>query len=212
MKHMDMLGQPCPIPVIQARRAMQAGEDRVTVDVDNEVAVQNLEKMAQGEGYRFAWEGLGEGRFRVELHKNGMQGDQSPKSAIEGTAQLTEFEAVNAYCGPRPGMTVLIGQDHLGEGAEELGRMLIKGFLFSLTELPIPPRQVIFLNGGAHLTTEGANTVPDLRTLEQKGTEIYTCGTCANFFGIKEKLAVGTITDMMNIVRMLAEAADVVSI
>jgi hypothetical protein len=68
------------------------------------------------------------------------------------------------------------------------------------------------LNGGAHLTTKGANTVDDLITLEKKGTEVYTCGTCANFYKLTEALAVGSITDMMNITNKLANASSVITI
>ncbi|MDR0663313.1 MAG: DsrE family protein, partial [Spirochaetaceae bacterium] len=75
-----------------------------------------------------------------------------------------------------------------------------------------PPSAVIFLNGGAHLTTKGANTVDDLITLEKKGTEVYTCGTCANFYKLTEALAVGSITDMMNITNKLANASSVITI
>jgi hypothetical protein len=75
-----------------------------------------------------------------------------------------------------------------------------------------PPEAVIFLNGGARLTTEGASPVSDLKALEEKGTGIYTCGTCANFYKLTEHLAVGSIVDMMNIVTRLSKASSVITI
>lgn len=206
MKQLDMMGQPCPIPVIQARKALAAGEDVVAVTVDNEAAVQNLQKMAQGEGYDFSLEQADKRRLVVTLRSGGLR-QEGAVPVPEDAAAVAEF-----FCGDTSSLTLLITRERLGDGAEELGAMLMKGFVFALTELPQPPKAVVFLNGGARLTSQGAATVPDLQTLAQKGTQIYTCGTCVNFFGIKEKLAVGEITDMMNIVRMMAEPGRAVTL
>ena len=110
------------------------------------------------------------------------------------------------------GAPVLIARDALGSGSEELGKLLIKGFIFSLTELDPPPREVIFINGGARLTSEGANTLQDLLTLVEKGTRVYTCGTCLNYYGITDRLAVGEVVDMMRIAQTLNGAARLISL
>jgi selenium metabolism protein YedF len=200
MKTLDMLGQPCPIPVVKAKEVL-AGQDAagVVVVVDNMVAVQNLEKMAKGTGCGFSYVEEG-ASYRVTIVKSANAKidapDCVPNDAGEG----------------KRGPVVLITSDSMGRGAEELGRLLIKGFIFSLTQLNPLPEAVIFLNGGARLTTDGANTVPDLKTLEEKGTGIYTCGTCANYYKLTEALAVGSIVDMMNIVNRLAKASAVITI
>ncbi len=195
MRELDMLGQPCPIPVVNAKRALEE-TNRVRVLVDNEIAVENLQKMAFQLGYRFSSEALGEKKFLAYIARTG-----------EAKAEFPEPIAVEA-----DGATVLIARETMGAGAEELGTLLIKGFIFALTELDPPPRAVIFLNGGARLTSEGANTVRDIAALEKKGTRIYTCGTCLNYYGIKDRLAVGEVTDMMNIARMLNDARKVISL
>ena len=100
----------------------------------------------------------------------------------------------------------------MGEGAEELGKILIKGFIYSLTELSTPPKFLIFLNSGAYLTSDGANTIEDLEKLEKMGTEILTCGTCINYYGLKDKPAVGTITNMYGITERMASAGNVINI
>jgi selenium metabolism protein YedF len=110
------------------------------------------------------------------------------------------------------GLAVVVSRDTMGEGAEELGKILIKGFIYSLSELPTPPSCVIFLNSGARLTTEGANTVEDLKKLGEKGAEVLTCGTCVNYYGLQGKLAVGAITDMYGITERIAAAAKVMNI
>ena len=72
----------------------------------------------------------------------------------------------------------------------------MKGFLFALGQLPQPPKTLLFYNGGAHLTCEGSASLEDLRALAEKGTEILTCGTCLNYYGLTEKLRVGEVTNM----------------
>ena len=86
----------------------------------------------------------------------------------------------------------------------------MKGFLFALGQLPQPPRTILFYNGGAHLTCEGSASLEDLRALAAKGTEILTCGTCLNYYGLAEKLAVGGVTNMSAIVEKLANAGKVI--
>ena len=100
----------------------------------------------------------------------------------------------------------------MGEGAEELGKILIKGFIYSLTELPTPPKFVIFFNSGAYLTSAESNTVDELKKLAEKGTEILTCGTCINYYKLQDKLAVGAITDMYGITERMASAGSIINI
>jgi selenium metabolism protein YedF len=202
-----MRGQPCPIPVVKAREVLaQRDAEGVAVVVDNFVAVQNLEKMAKGTGCGFSYADEGGGLYRVSVVRGAASG-----GAFEGP-EAAPTTAPLAAGGGRKGPVVLVTADGLGRGAEDLGKLLIKGFVFSLSQLDPPPEAVIFLNGGARLTTEGANTVPDLKALEEKGTGIYTCGTCANYYKLTEALAVGSIVDMLNIVQRLAKASSVIAI
>jgi len=208
-----MRGQPCPIPVVNAKKALaepaaEALESRgsppvhssVVVLVDNIVAVQNLEKMAKGSGCAFSYEQDGTS-FKVSITK-GIAG--SPAGDHVGPAGDDVISLEGSFRGPDHvgGPIVLITSDSMGRGAEELGKLLIKGFVFSLTQLNPAPEAVIFLNSGVRLTAEGANTVSDLKTLEENGTKVYSCGTCVNFY--KTSLAVGSIVDMMTITNHLA--------
>lgn len=205
MEMIDVLGQPCPIPVIEARKALSLPEvEGVTVKVDNMIAVQNLERMAKGFGFRFAYQKQSEKVFEITIHKDG-------KEAPVQSAPL-DMQQIEPCILPGERLVVVIGRDTMGAGAEELGKILIKGFIYSLTELPTPPAYVIFVNAGAYLTAAGANTVDDLKKLEEKGTEVYTCGTCINFYGLQGKLAVGAVTDMYGITEKMAAAANVINI
>ncbi|MCL1873009.1 MAG: sulfurtransferase-like selenium metabolism protein YedF [Clostridiales bacterium] len=110
------------------------------------------------------------------------------------------------------GVVVVISRDTMGEGAMELGKILIKSFIYSLTELHSPPKCVIFLNSGAYLTSAGSNTIDDLKELENKGVEILTCGTCVNYYELQDKLAVGAVTDMVSITARMDTARNIINI
>ena len=98
----------------------------------------------------------------------------------------------------------------MGRGSDELGKLLMKSFLFAVSQLPRLPRTVLFYNGGAKLTVEGSESLEDLRNMEAQGVEILTCGTCLNFYGLAEKLAVGGVTNMYAIVEALPNAGKVI--
>ena len=206
MEIIDALGKPCPIPVIEAKKALaRQGVSQVLVKVDNIVAVQNLEKMAKGLGYGFSYSENAKDSYEVAVTGNRMTGNGGgePRQAAPEAAQ-------NSI--PSGGITVVIGRNTMGDGAEELGKILIKGFIYSLSELPVPPECMIFLNGGAYLTSEGSNTIADLQKLADRGTRILTCGTCANYYKLQDKLAVGSIADMYAITEKMANAAGVINI
>ncbi len=188
MKTLDMRGQACPIPVVAARRALREGEDRIMVMVDNQTAVENIQKMAIGEGYGFACE-----NNCVILTASG----QVPPEVVSA---------------PKGGAAVMITGETFGRGDDALGQILMKGFLFALMEWETPPGWLIFLNGGAKLTMETADTLKDLKYLEEKGTQILTCGTCADYFAIKKDLAVGKHTDMFHISQILSMAERVITL
>lgn len=200
----NAMGDNCPIPVIKTKKAMQAltGPDTIEVLVDNEIAVQNVSKMASAQGGQVRAEKLGEKEYKVTVQ---MQG--APESSIsENLAPEAE------PCAPdqRGDTIVVISSDRMGSGNDELGKVLIKGFLFAVTQLEVLPRKMLFYNGGATLTAEGSDSLEDLKSLEAQGVEILTCGTCLDYYQLKEKLAVGTVTNMYSIVEAMAEAGKII--
>lgn len=209
MKTIDMLGQPCPIPVIQAKKAMAGGEGLVAVLVDNIVAVQNLRKMAEGLGYSFEHSQPAEERFEVRIGRPEADAGSGLPSREAATQRQPEASDIQQQ---GKGVTVLITADHMGRGSEELGRILIKGYIFSLTQLEPLPRAVLFINSGVKLTTAGANTIEDLQTLAGQGVDICSCGTCLNYYGLTDKLEVGEVVDMYAISTALAGGAGVITI
>lgn len=194
----NAMGDNCPIPVIKTKKAIAAltGPETIEVLVDNEIAVQNVTKMASGSGGKVTSEKLGDAEFKVTIE-------------MEGAPEADEAEAV---CVPdaRDNTVVVVSSDRMGSGNDELGKVLIKGFIFAVTQLDTLPKTMLFYNGGATLTTEDSDSLEDLKALEAQGVEIMTCGTCLDYYGLKDKLAVGTVTNMYSIVETMAKAGRIV--
>ena len=198
MLKVDARGDACPLPVVKAKKALSElkGAGQVEVLVDNEIAVQNLTKMAQQKNYQYSAEKLADREYRVLF-------------TVGEAAAPTEEAPV---CAPdaRTDTVVAISAAVMGDGSEELGKTLLKAFVFALTQQDRLPKTVLFYNGGASLSCEGSPMLEDLKALEAQGVEILTCGTCLNFYGLTEKLAVGSVTNMYTIVEKLTQAGNVV--
>ena len=208
----DALGKPCPIPVIETKKIFKnhPGESVITL-VDNFAAVENLKKMALGYGYIFSYSERSKNFYevKIDITAGGSDENQSKQTAA---AQLTQDEFANISDVTSSDVAVVIGKNSMGSGAEELGRILIKGFIYSLSELETPPDYLILFNTGAFLTAQGANTIDDLKKLEAKGTKIKTCGTCLNFYELQDKLEVGEVVNMYDITQILTSVSKVINI
>lgn len=203
MKTVNAMGDACPIPVIKAKKALQEleGADVLEVLVDNEIAVQNVTKMASSSGGEVTSERISEKEFRVIIRTDRVM----PK---HGTQAMEEA----AVCRPdkRRDTVVVISSDLMGNGNDELGAVLMKGFIFAVSQLDELPKSILFYNGGAKLTAEGSDSLEDLKSMEAQGVEIMTCGTCLDYYGLKEKLVVGTVTNMYSIVETMNKAGKII--
>ncbi len=199
MIKVNAVGDACPIPVVKTKNAVKelGGAGEVEILVDNEIAVQNIKKMAVQKGWEAFSERLSADRFRVVIKV----GETSADSTSE-----KEEEIVCSPIKKRENKVVAISSDVMGEGNRELGEVLIKSFIFALTKQDSLPDTILFYNGGARLTCEGSPALEDLRLLESMGCEILTCGTCLDFYSLKESLAVGSVTNMYAIAEKLMGA------
>ncbi|MDD7769436.1 sulfurtransferase-like selenium metabolism protein YedF [Suipraeoptans intestinalis] len=199
MIQVNAMGDACPIPVIKAKKALQelGGAGVVEVQVDNEIAVQNVTKLGRESGGEVTSEKTGEGAYVVRIQVG--EGKEEQIAQAEVSCDVTA----------RKNKIVVVSSDRMGTGNDELGKVLMKGFLFAVSQLDELPQTILFYNGGATLTAEGSDSLEDLKGMEAQGVEIRTCGTCLDYYGLKEKLAVGTVTNMYSIVETMA-AADVV--
>lgn len=197
----NAIGDACPIPVVKTIKAINAMTEAGTVEthVDNETAVENLTKLAASKGFTSTNEKIDDKHFVVKIE-------------VGESASVEETEA-DTYCSVAPkksNVVVAIASDCMGHGSDELGGALMKSFIYAVTQLEELPKTILFYNGGAKLTCEGSLALDDLKLMADQGVEIMTCGTCLSFYGIKEKLAVGTVTNMYSIVETLAGADKVI--
>lgn len=198
MVRVNAIGDNCPIPVIKTKKAMQAltGPETIEVLVDNEIAVQNVTKMASSTGAAVSSEKVAEKEYRITIQAVG-----APAADAE--------EDTTCIPDKRGNTVVVISSDRMGSGNDELGKVLIKGYIFALTQLDELPSTILFYNGGATLTAEGSDSIEDLKNLEAQGVQIMTCGTCLNYYGLSDKLQVGTVTNMYSIVETCAKASKI---
>ncbi|EGO9128186.1 sulfurtransferase-like selenium metabolism protein YedF [Enterococcus faecalis] len=195
MKLVDALGKPCPIPVIETKKALaELGLAGGTIEVlvDNEVAVENLKKLAAKKQATLTAKQIEATVFSVKI--------TVPEEATQQTSQSATD------------LVITIGSDQLGTGDEQLGRLLMKSYLQSLSEAETVPTQLLFFNRGAFLTNQAANTLADLQQLSEKGTTIQTCGACLDFYHLTDTLAIGSITNMYEIVETMNQAAKVITL
>ena len=129
---------------------------------------------------------------------------------VADPATVQGDDAAVCYPDQRGNMVVAIASECMGHGDKELGAVLMKGFVYALAQQEELPRTILLYNGGAKLSVEGAVTVEDLKSMEARGVEILTCGTCLNFYGLQDKLAVGSVTNMYTIVEKLMQAEKVI--
>ncbi len=211
----DALGQPCPIPVVKAKQAiaaLPAGGGAVEVLVDNVTACENLAKMAKGMGHGCEVRTLPDGNHLVTIAVGGGSAVGAPAAAVPAPAVSRDDGTPPAAPLPQTGLVVAVGSDCMGRGSEELGRILIKGFIYSLSQMEPPPAAVLFFNSGVRLVLDDANTVEDVRALIGKGCRALVCGTCVNYYRLGERIAAGDIVTMYDIVEAMGAGRSVVSI
>ena len=199
-KIIDCRRLACPLPVVNAKKAAEAMGlgDVLTVLVDNEIAVQNLSRFAEHKGFGVSAEKKGEKEYAVVMSISG--------EAVESK----EEEVACVMDSRRKGMLVVLSGNVMGTGDAKLGTSLMKAFVFALTKQDQLPDTILCYNTGAYLTCEGADTLEDLKLLESEGVTVLTCGTCLDFYGLKEKLAVGGVTNMYDIVERMENAAQII--
>lgn len=194
-KEVDARGQACPRPVILTKKALdEINEGIITTIVDNEIAKENVSKLAKSKGYSYKVDKSGEDYY---IHITKGEVNEEVNVCVPDTFK---------------DMTIAFSSNTMGSGSEELGKILVKSFIYTITEATPFPSTLVFYNTGVYLTCEGSEVVNDLKKLEEEGVEILSCGTCLDFFNIKEKLKVGEVTNMYNILEKLKNPASTITI
>lgn len=193
----DARGLACPKPVICTKKALEENRGiTITSIVDNETARENILKFAQSQN-------LGthvmerEGLWYIDLYQNTLEA--SRESMPEKKPEYLD-------------LVILVGSPHFGNGDRELGEILMKGYMYTLTETKPYPKALLFVNSGVVLTLEDSPVLEHLRKLESEGVQILSCGTCLDYYKVKDKLAVGGVGNMYTIVELMNGARNSVRI
>lgn len=204
MVKVNGMGKTCPIPLIETKKAVKAltSPDTIEVMVDNNMAVKNITRFATDNGYKITTDKISDKEFKLTIEVKEIKSEEEKKMAETCDACGATDNTGN--------IVVAIGSEKMGCGDEKLGKNLMKAFIYSLSQAEVHPKTILFFNGGAHLTCEGSLSLEDLNNLKELGTKIYTCGTCLDFYGLKEKLKVGEITNMYDIVSTMEQASLVI--
>lgn len=193
MKTIDCKGLACPKPVILTKKELETiTEGEIEVIVDNAAARENVSRFAKSQGFDYNVNEK-EGLFHIIIKKTGQQ-----------ACEIMNFNEKN--------LIIMITSDKFGTGDDKLGSALMKSYLYALTENEIKPVKMFFINSGVKLTSEGTEVLESLNTLKNSGVDIYSCGTCLDFYGLKEKLLIGEVTNMYSIVESTNSAANTIKI
>ncbi len=192
MKQLDCRNMACPAPVVSVKRALEEpGTTTVTVLLDDGPPRENVTRFAQSRGYEVTETVSTEGITLV----------------ITGGQTLAGVVPMLMSTGRK---AILVTSDRLGDGPEELGRLLMKNFIITLLECAKLPDRILFVNGGVLLTTVGSELLEPLGKLGNRGVEVLSCGVCLDFFGKRDALAAGSVTNMFTIVETLMAGGEVV--
>ena len=189
----DCKGLQCPIPVVKTKKyfeSIESGES--TVIVDNLVAKNNVVKLAQSSGNSSIVEEK-DGLFFIKITKE-------------------KNEVVSDKVKENKKFTLLVSTDKLGVGDDKLGEMLMKSYIFALSEADAIPNELLFLNAGIKLTIENSSVLDSLMKLVERGVNILVCGACLDFYNVKDKLSIGEITNMYTIVELMNSADKTIKI
>ena len=201
---LNAFGKACPMPLVMAKKELDAGCTDLGVQVDNETAVKNLLRLGDKSGLAVGVDEI-EGGWLVSF-SGAPDGNAAASAAAEAP--------VAPVCGPSGcGYAVFVGKDHVGEGDPQLGYNLMKIALYTLSEGEQVPASVLFMNGGVKLVAgEETPVVESVRKLQERGSEVLVCGTCLDFYGIKGELLVGDVSNMYDILERMHEAAKVITL
>ncbi|MBC2853740.1 MULTISPECIES: sulfurtransferase-like selenium metabolism protein YedF [Cetobacterium] len=193
MIKVNAIGQTCPIPVIMTKNALkEITEGSIEVSIDNKISKENIEKFSKEMGFSF-----------TTREENGIFFIQINKTINEALSNSSTSNDEN-------NTIIVIASDKMGDGETALGETLMKGFIYTLTEMESLPKAILFYNKGVFLTASNETTIKDLRILEERGVEILSCGACLNFYHLENNIAVGSITNMYNIIEKQMKANKVI--
>lgn len=197
-KEIDARGEACPKPVIMTKKQLDKLESgTVTTIVDNEVAKDNISKLASSYGYSFLIDKTKEDEYYIHISKGEVEEKDEANVCIPDT-----FKDV----------TLAISSDKMGTGSDELGKILMKSFIYTVKETTPWPATIVLYNSGVYLTCEDSDVLDDLQEMARNGVEIISCGACLDYYHLTDKVKVGEIGNMYSIYEKMKNANNTINI
>jgi len=199
MKFVDCKGLVCPMPLIETKKAIKESKigDELIIEVDNETSFNNLSHFLNDNGLTFSFiqEAL---VYRINFIVKELK-VKTEELKIDVKPKLS----IGDY-------TIVLSSNVMGSGDENLGKLLLKGFINTIEQLDTLPKEIICYNSGVTLATKGSDTAQSLKKIESQGVKILLCGTCVDFFGLKDNIEIGSVTNMLYIAEKLASDCKIV--
>jgi len=202
MKVIDVKGKACPLPLIATKKALKESDkdELIKIVIDSETSVKNVVRYLKDNGIMVKQQIVGDS-FELIFNKDGEE---------------PVIEEAEAYCASSESddqaFVVVFGKDRLGEGSEDLGKMLVGGMLTTLVEEERTPDKIIFLNSGINLVLKNSPVLNLLIELESKGSELLSCGACLDYFDEMKNLKAGRVSNMVEILDILTSYSKVINI
>ncbi len=192
-KVVDARGLSCPQPVILTKKALESdGINEVITIVDNKAAVENVSRLARSMNLDSSVDERADGTYIDILKEIG---------TIEAEKQVS-----------RGNTAILVSSNFLGQGDPKLGAVLMKSFMYTLTQIEGEVSVIIFINSGVMLSTEGSELIDHIKVMEDTGVEVLSCGTCLDFYNLADKLKVGSVSNMFTIMEKLMQSGKVINL
>ncbi len=189
MHTVNAIGKSCPEPVILTKEALEE------FNVDDAICRDNVERFAKTQGCTVTIK-----EKDKEIHLT-IQRTQKQAVSLENQEEKKKSITNTVF---------YIASDQMGIGVEDLGHILMRAFIKTIKDLKKKPEKLIFVNSGVKLSTKGSKVISDLQELQKSGITILSCGTCLDFYGLKEDLEVGNISNMFEILSSLEKADKVI--
>ena len=201
MKELDAMGLQCPQPLMMAKKELEAGESELAISVSNDAAVNNLKHLGA--------------RMNKEVTVTEIEGGW--KVVFTGEGEVPAIDDSEISCNmadeAKKSYAVFVGKDHVGEGDQQLGYNLMKMAIYTLSESGDAPDYLLFMNGGVKLVAgEEQQIIDSVSSLIAQGSEVLVCGTCLDYYGLKEDLKVGEVSNMYDILGRMQAADKVITL
>jgi len=204
MKEIDCRGLDCPEPVLRTKSALEKEPSGIlTILVDNQVARDNVMRFLRSKNLQPEYL-ESKGIYNISVNLATHQTD----TAAPLEREMAAFAQQELSSRP----VLFISTDQLGTGSSELGCLLMRNFIYTLTKRDEMPEAVVFMNAGVKLSIEGSPALEELKELEDSGVEILVCGTCLDYYELKEQHRVGQISNMYDIADLLMISGRVITI